>query len=144
MKKNIGLHEHFQREEKLDTASDRGFGLVMAAVFLLLAAFASYHNHVTKALILLVVAVVFLFTAIIHPERLSMLNLLWTRFGLLLHKITNPILMLLIYLTAIVPMGLLLKLFGKDPLNRKFQPYAESYWITRQPGPLPETMRNQF
>jgi hypothetical protein len=40
---------------------------------------------------------------------------------------------------------LLMRLAGKDPMRRKFEPGAKSYWIVREPpGPAPETFRNQF
>jgi hypothetical protein len=33
----------------------------------------------------------------------------------------------------------------EDPLHRRFDPAADSYWIKRDPaGPPPDTFRNQF
>lgn len=144
MKTPAGLHERFDRDEAMRAPSPRRFGLTMAVVFCLFFALAAYHQHWVKALFLLAIAALFLFTALFSPSRLSALNHGWMRFGLLLHRITNPIVMALIYLLAIVPVGLLLKLFGKDPLRRAFQPDAPSYWIPREPGPTSDTMRNQF
>jgi hypothetical protein len=38
-----------------------------------------------------------------------------------------------------------MRLMGKDPLHRRFDPTATTYWIERQPpGPEPHGMRNQF
>ena len=79
------------------------------------------------------------------PKILSPLNRLWFRFGLLLHHIVNPVVMALLFFTTVTPMALIMRLLGKDPLRRKFDPEADSYWIPRQPaGPAPETMKNQF
>jgi hypothetical protein len=65
--------------------------------------------------------------------------------GLLLFKILNPIALGLIFLLTIVPIGLIRRLFDRDPLNMRFDPSAESYWIERRPpGPAPETMEQQF
>ena len=51
----------------------------------------------------------------------------------------------LIFTVAVMPVALMLRLFGKDPLRRRYDSDAESYWIEREdPGPPPETMRNQF
>jgi hypothetical protein len=46
---------------------------------------------------------------------------------------------------CIVPVGFLMRLSGKDPMRRRFEPDADSYWIARKPaGPGPESFKNQF
>jgi len=51
---------------------------------------------------------------------------------------------MLFYFT-VVPMGLVMRLMGKDPLARKPDPALETYWIERAPhGPEPQSMKNQF
>ena len=41
--------------------------------------------------------------------------------------------------------ALVMRLMGKDPLRRRFDPQAKSYWIERRPaGPEPQSMRRQF
>ena len=73
------------------------------------------------------------------------LNHQWMRFGLLLHKITNPIIMGLVFFVTVTPTALVMKMMGLDPLNRKIDRNAKSYWINRTPpGPSPETMKNRF
>ena len=50
-----------------------------------------------------------------------------------------------IFALTIIPIGLLLRLFGKDPLRLKFDAGAKSYWIERDPpGPPPSSMPQQF
>ena len=76
---------------------------------------------------------------------MTALNRLWLRFGLVLYKVVNPAVMTLIFGSTIVPIGVLMRLCGKDPLRLRREPAAASYWIAREPpGPLPETMRDQF
>ena len=73
------------------------------------------------------------------------LNQLWFRLGLALHRVVSPIVMLLIYYGAIVPLGLILQVGGKDLLRLKWEPDAPSYWIPRQPpGPPRGSMSKQF
>ena len=51
----------------------------------------------------------------------------------------------LIYLTTIVPIGLLMRATGRDLLSLKFDRQAKSYWVVREPpGPEPATMIQQF
>jgi len=67
------------------------------------------------------------------------------RFGLLLHRIVNPLVMALLFFLVVTPIALLMRLFGKRPLQLDSEADAESYWIPRDPpGPDPETMKQQF
>ena len=81
---------------------------------------------------------------LLAPARLAPLNRAWTKLGLLLFKVVNPVVLGLIYLTTIVPIGLLMRLRGRDLLSRRFDRQAASYWVVRTPGPAPETMIRQF
>ena len=93
----------------------------------------------------LFVSAAFLLVALAFPRVLHPLNLLWTRFGRLLSKVTNPIITGLMFYVIFTPAGLLLRLFGKDLLRLKYDRSAPSYWIRRDPaGLIPESMRNQF
>ena len=67
------------------------------------------------------------------------------RFGLLLHRIVNPLVMALLFFLVVTPIALLMRLFGKRPLHLKTEPDAATYWIPRDPpGPEPDTMKQQF
>ena len=67
------------------------------------------------------------------------------RFGLLLARIVNPIVLGLIFFGVMTPIGWLMRAFGQRPLSLAFEPQAKTYWIVRRPsGPPPETMTNQF
>ena len=82
---------------------------------------------------------------LVAPARLAALNRAWTGLGLLLFKVVNPVVLALIFLTTVVPIGLLMRLLGRDLLSLKFDRQAQSYWVVRAPpGPAPETMIRQF
>ena len=49
-----------------------------------------------------------------------------------------------IFYIVIAPIGLVLRLFGKDPLNRYFQPAAGTYWVDARPQRPPEDYFKQF
>ena len=91
------------------------------------------------------IAVLFLAAALLCPVALKPLNRLWFKFGLLLHKVVNPIMMAFVFFGAVLPSGLVMRALGKDPLRLKRQPDANSYWIERRPpGPAPKSMKDQF
>jgi hypothetical protein len=69
----------------------------------------------------------------------------WQRFGLVIHRITQPVILGLAFFLVITPMALLLRLRGKHLLATKWQKEKATYWIERAPaGPAPESLRQQF
>ena len=93
----------------------------------------------------LIAAGVFAAAGLFAPALLWPLNRVWFLFGMALHKVVNPVVMGLLFYATITPMALVMRLMGKDPLRRRFDPAAKSYWIERRPaGPEPQSMRRQF
>ena len=48
----------------------------------------------------------FLAAALLYPSALNPLNRMWLKFGLLLHKVVNPIVMGLVFYGTVLPTGL--------------------------------------
>ena len=93
----------------------------------------------------MVIAAAFLFAGLALPRILRPLNSVWLRFGLLLHRITSPIILAMLFYLTVLPTGLVMRALGKDLLRLRFDRNARSYWIERSPpGPEPESLRNQF
>jgi large-conductance mechanosensitive channel len=71
----------------------------------------------------------------------STLNKIWFKFGIFLGKIISPIIMGIIFFLVVTPIGLIMRILGKDLLNLKFN-NKKSYWIEKN-GPKSK-MKNQF
>jgi predicted membrane metal-binding protein len=139
-----GFHENFERADEVSSSSDRTFGLVFVVVFLLIALWPLLDGG-SPRIWSLVVAGAILLLALVAPAFLAPLNRLWTKFGLLLHRVVNPVVLGLMFYIAVVPVALIMRLVGKDPLNRRFDPQADSYWQPHDPpGPAPKSMVDQF
>ena len=78
---------------------------------------------------------------IINSKFLTPLKKGWIKLGEILGKFIAPIVMGFIYFVVITPIGILLRLFGKDLLNIKFNK-NKSYWIKRAKDI--NTMKRQF
>jgi hypothetical protein len=66
-------------------------------------------------------------------------------FGNVLHKIMNPLIMGILFYGLVTPFGVVMRVFGSDLLDLKFDDTKKSYWKEKDPvGPPPETMKNQF
>ncbi|MHA6266507.1 SxtJ family membrane protein [uncultured Aliiroseovarius sp.] len=126
---------------EIKMGSERNFGFVFGGVFGLLALFSLWRGG-SFWVPALIISGVCLGAALIMPSLLRTPNRLWFKFGLMLHAIFSPIIMFMVYLVAFVPIGLVFRLTGKDPLHRTFEPEAESYWTPR--ASAPESMKRQF
>jgi hypothetical protein len=136
-------HESFTRDEPTAPGSNRTFGLVMAAALAVVSLINGWHLGRLWPWTV-VTALLFAGAAWLRPSSLGLLNRLWMKLGLMMHKVVNPVVMGLLFYGTILPTGLVMRLRGRDLLRLKRQPTAESYWIARPPGPSPETMRDQF
>ena len=137
------IHERLADGNALERGSERVFGLAFAIVFTAIAllplAFGDrprwWGLGIAGALLLIAAA---------RPPLLSPLNRVWFRVRLVLNFILTYLAMGLLFYAVFTPMGLAARLLGKDLLRRRYAPNAESYWIRREPGPTPESMKNQF
>ena len=137
-------HERLTSDDETKGSSDRAFGLVFGAVFTIAGLWPLTAGGPVR-IWALGLAAAFLLAAAAYPRILAPLNRLWTRLGAFLHGIANFVILTLLFYLVITPMGLALRLLGKDPLRLRFDRGAPSYWIERRPpGPPPETIENQF
>ncbi len=120
--------------------SNRSFGIVFFIVFLLLALYPLIQNEEIR-IWSLSISLIFLILGLFNSKILSPLNKLWFQLGLLLGKIISPLIMSIIFFLVVMPIGLIMRAFGKDVLNLKFNK-NKSYWIEKD-GPKSK-MKNQF
>jgi predicted membrane metal-binding protein len=137
-------HEDLSRAQNVKASSDRFFGLTFFAVFLIIALWPLLSRGSIQP-IALGLALAFLAVSLIVPRWLAPLNRLWLKFGELLHRITSPIILGIMFFGVITPVGWLMRLAGKDLLRMKFDREAPSYWIKREPpGPDKASLKRQF
>ena len=140
----MAANEPIVSHKKVVAGSDRSFGLVFAAFFVIVALLPASHGAPLRWWAL-GLAAGFAIVAFIVPRVLHPLNRAWLALGLLLHHVVNPVIMAVMFFGAILPMALLLRALGKDLLRLKRDPQAASYWIPReQPAPAPGSMSKQF
>lgn len=126
---------------KVRMGSERNFGLVIGAVFLLIALWPLMHGGGVRA-IWLGLAALLAGLGLLAPKLLEVPNKLWFRFGLLLGAIVAPIVMALVYVVVFLPIGMILRLKRADLLRLKTDPEASTYWIERETKP--QSMTRQF
>lgn len=141
------FHESFARPSP-PLGSNRHFGLLFALYCALVAGLVWWRGGGQLNAAVIGGAAgsgAFLALALFRPAVLEPLNRLWLRFGLLLARVVNPLVLALIFGLTIVPVGWWLRRAGRDPLRLRLAPEAASYWIAREPpGPEPASLRQPF
>ncbi|MCG8547991.1 MAG: SxtJ family membrane protein [Alphaproteobacteria bacterium] len=126
---------------EIKRGSERGFGIVFAIVFALIGLYPLWNGDPVR-LWAMIIAVAFLALALIAPRTLALPNRLWFRLGMALGAVVAPIVMFVVYAIAVVPVGLIMRLLGKDLLRQRLDQNAKSYWIDRE-RPV-GSMKDQF
>ena len=126
--------------DEIKISSNKSFGVVFFVVFLLIALYPLINNEEVRAWSL-ITSVIFLILGLLNSKFLNPLNKLWFKFGILLGKIISPIIMGIIFFLVVTPIGLIMRILGKDVLNLKYNK-NQSYWIEKK-GPKSK-MKNQF
>ena len=126
--------------DDIKISSNRSFGIVFFIVFLIIALYPlTYSEEIRNWSI--IISLIFLVLGLFNSKILTPLNKLWFKFGIFLGKIISPIIMGIIFFLVVTPIGLLMRLLGKDLINLKYN-NNKSYWIEKK-GPKSK-MKNQF
>ena len=129
------------KKSKTNIGSSRNFGLFFFAVFLVLSLWPKVNDGKIN-IWLLGISLIFLILGLLKPKLLTPLNKLWFRFGIILGNIVSPLVMALVFFLVVTPTGLIMRVIGKDLLNKKYDKKKETYWIKRY-KPI-GSMKRQF
>jgi hypothetical protein len=125
-------------------SSDRGFGLVFAAVFALIGGWPIVRDGSPRWWAY-AISVAFGLIAVAQPRILRPFNRAWQFIGRLLHRVVSPLVMSAIFFVCVTPTAAIMRWRGKDILSLKRRPDLSSYWIScQQPPPYVEWMKRQY
>ena len=137
------LHEDFARTHDAAIGSERNFGLTIGGTLALLGALLWYRGDARWPW-LLAAFLAFAIAALVAPRLLRTLNRFWFRFGLLLARVVQPIVLGLMFYVILTPFAMLFRRFSKVPLGVGSQTGDASYWIRRSAERPKDDLRNQF
>ena len=116
-------------KNKNNLSSNRSFGIVFFIVFVLVGLYPALHGENLRYWAI-IISLIFLVLGLIHSSLLTPLNIYWSKFGILLGLIVSPFIMAIIFFLVVTPIGLFMRLLGKDLINlRKHS--LKSYWIKK-------------
>ena len=113
------------------SSSNISFGVLFFVVFLVVGFWPMLNNEAPNYYLILF-SLIFLILGLVNSKILSPLNMGWIKLGEILGKIIAPIVMAIVYFLILTPISLLVRLFGKDLIEMKFNNNVKSYWIKRK------------
>tara|TARA_B100000214_G_scaffold364586_1_gene331362 strand:- start:1363 stop:1755 length:393 start_codon:yes stop_codon:yes gene_type:complete len=129
------------KQKEIKISSNKSFGLVFFVIFIIIALWPLLNDGNIR-IWSIIVSIIFLILGLLNSKILTPFNKLWMRLGALLGIIVSPIVMGAVYFGIITPIGLIMKLFGKDVLNLKLDKNKKTYWTLKKK--IPSKMKDQF
>ena len=120
------------------------FGFFFSFIFFVLSFYVFFKINILIAYFLIIISISFFIFAKFYPDKLLPLNRLWMKLGFVLGIIVTPIVMSIIYFSLFVPIGLILRIIGRDELRIK-NVKKKSFWRKRSgQNNFKMSFKNQF
>ena len=121
----------------IDSKGLRKFGITTGVIIVIL--FAVFFPWVFDAATMpawpWVVACVLWVPALFVPDTLHPVYVTWMRVGHAIGWVNTRIILGLVFYIMILPMGLIMRMFGNDPMERKIDKSASSYRVKTMSEP---------
>ena len=121
------MKKSFHKNKK---KSNKSFGILFFIVFLVIGFWPNIHGEEIR-IWSISLSLLFLILGLLNSKILTPLYYAWIKLGLFLGKFISPVVMVIIFYLIISPVGIALRLIGKDPLMKKYSKKS-SYWIQRE------------
>jgi hypothetical protein len=121
----------------------RNFGLIMAGMILLFFGFLIpwIWNHRPWPLWPWMVSAVFVVVGLASPMVLGAVYRAWMKVGLVLGWINSRIILGVMFYGLVLPMGLIMRMMGKDPMARRLESDSPSYRVRSKKAPRDQLER---
>lgn len=128
------------QNKSIKLSSNKFFGIVFGIIFLIIALW-PIKNSGNIIIWSVILSAIFFILGLLNSEFLTPFHYMWIKFGFFLNKIFSPIIMFIIFFGIVSPIGILMKMIGKDLLRLKKYP-VKSYWINR--NNFKQNFKDQF
>ena len=124
--------------------SNRAFGTFFSLVFGVIAIFTYIEGVLLLAACSGLTSVLLIVSAVVKPRALTPLNKIWLRLGLYMGAVVNPMVLGVLFFGVITPMGILMRVYGRDELHLK-ETGKDTYWRVREEASkTSESFKRQF
>ena len=129
--------------KQADTKELRMFGLMVGGIFSIIGLWPVLVRSESPRIWAISVGSALVGLGLALPSSLKHVHRIWMKIGHVLGLINTRILLGVIFFGLITPMGVVMRLFGKDSMHRVLAPEANTYRVIRPPRSRFH-MRNQF
>ena len=126
-----------------ETKQLRSFGLMVGGIFALMGVWPALWRGQPLRLWGVIVGGALIALALVWPHSLAQVYRFWMAVGAVLGWINTRLILGVLFYGLFTPLGLIMRLRGKDPMRRTLHPEADTYRVVRQPRPASH-MRHQF
>lgn len=120
------------RALKASTRDLRNFGILFFVVLGIIAGLRLWHGH-DDWRYFAAASALFLLVGLIIPGILKPLYKAWMALAFVLGWVMTRVLLTITFFAIFTPMGIVTKIMGKDLLDQKWDPDADSYWKKHEP-----------
>lgn len=123
---------HYKMDKKnIKLPSNRKFGLFFGFIFFILALYFFWKEDSIFIILFSIFSLTFILLAIFKDSLLFPFNKIWMRFGMFLGSIVRPIVLAVLFFGLFAPLGILMRVFGRDELRLKSSK-TQSFWKQRE------------
>ena len=123
----------------------RQFGMVLAAVLTVFGAIHFLKHRMILAQWFCGVVLIVLCLGLLAPGMLKNVYAVFLKAAHAIGWFNTRVILILIYYVILTPIAIIVRICGKDPLNRKIEKSASGYWSVRQSAkPVKEQLEKQF
>jgi len=116
---------------KVGNGKLRSFGLILGACFAVIAVWPAVFRSQSPRPWALGLAVLLSGTALVFPPALRSVHRWWMAVGEALGWVNSRIILGIVYYVLIIPIGVIRRITGSDPMRRNFESHASTYKIAR-------------
>jgi len=131
------------KEKHVPPQQLRSFGLIVGGIFAVIGLWPALIRGMEARWWAVGVAVILLVPALVAPKLLAPLHRGWMFVGQILGWINTRIILAIGFYGILMPVGVVMRLMGKDPMCRKYSEGVPSYRVART-SRLGAHMRQQF
>lgn len=123
-------------QKNLNLPTNKNFGITIGIALVII-------FFLSQIKLFLFLGLVIFILGLFNSKYLTPFNIYWMKFGLLLSKLLNPIILGFLFILLFIPISFFLKLFKKDILNIKFNDNLGTNWINKEKE-AEHNMKDQF
>ncbi len=133
-------------QKKRDELKDlRQFGIVLAGILIVFGSIHFMKHRTIFAQWFCGTGLIVLCAGLFAPRMLKYAYAVFLKVAHAIGWFNTRVILIIIYFLLVTPIAIMMKIFCKDPLSRKMDKSASTYWLNRpEPKAVKEQLEKQF